>query len=130
MDIKTVEKELKEIRNLAARILNTARFRKNPHPITITPSWVVNRYLKVKGRCEYTNIPMQYKKKRGKKNKLISNPFRLSIDRIDSYKGYHPDNCCLAIWEANRFKGVRFARNFKRDFLKTYQPIIKSLLSK
>ena len=130
MDIEAIEKELKKVRALASKILVTARCRKKPHPVTITPEWVVHKFLKQRGRCSYTGLPLQYKKKPGKKNMLISNPFRMTIDRIDSYKGYHPDNCCLAIWEANRFKGVRCANNFKRDFLKIYQPIIKSLLTK
>jgi len=131
MTLNAVEKELDIIRNLAKSILNRAKFRKkNPHPITITPDWVVDRFLKVKGKCEYTGVPLYYKGKRGRKHHLISHPFRLTIDRIDSYKGYHPDNCRLCIWEANRFKGVRYAGNFKRDYLKTHGIIYKSITKK
>ena len=128
MQMKAIDKELNKIRILASRILVTAKCRKKPHPVSITPEWVVMKFLKQKGLCAYTGMPMQYGKRPGRKNKLISNPFKMTIDRIDSYKGYHADNCCLTIWEANRFKGVRCASNFKRDFLKVYQPIIKSLL--
>jgi len=127
MNLRDVEKELKIVRRLASSILSRANNRDNPHPITITPDWVVDRYLKVKGRCEYSGIPLHYKPKRGRKHHLISHPFRLTIDRIDSYKGYHPDNCKLCIWEINKFKGVRSAKNVRRDYTKYTTKILESM---
>lgn len=131
MNLRDVEKELTIIRNLASIIISRAKSRKkNPHPVTITPNWVVNRFLKVKGKCEYTGVPLLYKGKRGRKHHLISHPFRLTIDRINSYKGYHPNNCRLCIWEANKFKGVRSAKNFRRDYLKYTTIILNSMKNK
>jgi len=127
MNLKEVERELDTIRALAKGILNRAKYRSNPHFISITPDWVVNRFLKIKGRCEYTGVPLLYKGKRGKKNQNISHPFRLTIDRIDSNKGYHSNNCRLCIWEINRFKGVRSANNLLRDYKKYMNVIMDSI---
>jgi len=50
-------------------------------------------------RCFYTKIEMLPYHPNIKRN-----PYAASIDRIDSSKGYTPDNCVLCLYVVNRMK--------------------------
>lgn len=55
---------------------------------SITKEWVIEQ-LNI-GICAATNIPFDFSKNKSSKSKR--NPFAPSIDRIDSSRGYTPDN--------------------------------------
>ena len=69
-----------------------ARKRKIPFDDNMDYTVLLNLWNKQKGLCYYTNIPMQLT------NEIV--PELVSIDRIDSLKGYTEDNivlCCYII---------------------------------
>lgn len=63
-------------------------------------------YKKQNGKCFYTGLPM----------KLNSNLSRdlllMSCDRIDSFRGYVPDNVVLCCWGVNLLKGQNSPTHF------------------
>lgn len=66
--------------------------------------WVLDQRDKQNNKCFYTGLDMIWS------TGLIDeirrmNPFAITIDRINSCKGYVRDNCVLATWRANCFKG-------------------------
>lgn len=68
--------------------------------IDITITDLQNLWNKQNGRCAITNFPMTLIIGNGKRNK-----YNLSIDRIDSSKGYTKDNIQLVCSAANMMKG-------------------------
>ena len=56
--------------------------------------WVEERLAN--GLCEVSNIPFEV---------TAHSPWRPSIDRKDSSKGYTRDNCRLVVWQFNLAKG-------------------------
>ncbi len=62
------------------------RAKKNGREISISKEWVKERLEK--GVCEVTGVKFLY----NKKEKYKSAPYVPSLDRIDSTKGYTPDN--------------------------------------
>ena len=61
---------------------------------TLTNAWAEARYT---GACELTGLKFVINGK--------TNPYSISLDRIDSSRGYTPDNCRFILWALNRFKG-------------------------
>lgn len=64
---------------------------------SLTTEWVLSR-LKT-GRCEVTDLPFEMQTIGT--GMAANAPFSPSIDRIDSLKGYEPDNCRVVIWALN-----------------------------
>lgn len=62
----------------------------------ITPEFLMELYIKQNGKCVYFNKDLSVEHK---------SQYILSIDRINSDKGYSKDNVQLVTWAANRAKG-------------------------
>lgn len=62
---------------------------------TLTNEWAEQRWT---GKCELSRL--EFVLQTGKLSALSP-----SIDRIDSAKGYTPDNCRIICWALNRFRG-------------------------
>lgn len=60
------------------------------------------------GLCAVTGLPMNYESQSRKK----ANPFKCSVDRIDSAKGYVEDNIRLVCWAVNQMKSDRTEEEF------------------
>jgi hypothetical protein len=70
--------------------------KKGPFEFTLTLEWVEEHLAS--GVCEVSGHPL---------GKLSSrDPWAPSIDRIDSGKGYTPENCQVVCWIYNRAKGA------------------------
>jgi len=87
----------------AYRIWNNARQRakRGGYEFSITREWVEERLME--GTCEVTGIPFDMTVGSGSGN---GNPFSPSIDKIDSSKGYTPENTQMVIWLYNTAKHV------------------------
>lgn len=70
---------------------------------------IINLYAEQNGRCAITNQEMDFKSSNRKK----ANPFRISIDRIDSNGGYTKNNIRLVCWSVNQMKGDKTEEEFK-----------------
>ncbi len=80
--------------------------------IKITPEifdldleWIFTQRDKQNNKCFYTDIDMIWSIGYIDGARRI-NPFAISIERIDSAKGYTKDNCVLCSWWANCSKGA------------------------
>jgi len=54
--------------------------------------FLVELYNKQKGLCAYSGLPLQFK---------ANNDWTISLERIDTFKGYIKTNICLICWEFN-----------------------------
>lgn len=73
--------------------------RKATREVTITLEDLRSQWLKQKGTCPYTGWVLENYVSCSYDSNLLKTPRRASIDRIDSSKGYTPDNIqfvCLA----------------------------------
>ena len=83
-------------RNPAASLFSAWRTRAKVkgREFSLTPEWVEQRLLA--GACEVTGIPFVLG--------VFRHAFLPSIDRIDSSKGYTPENCRVVLWMINAAK--------------------------
>jgi len=83
-------------RNPASHLLNRCRDRAKEKGMecSLTLEWIKQKLLA--GVCEVTGISFA---KNGSRH-----PFMPSIDRIDSSKGYTPENCRVVLWMINAAK--------------------------
>lgn len=86
------------------------RARKADMECSITLDWVVDRYQEIGGICEVTGIELTLD--RNPPGERFQQPFNPSLDRIDSSKGYTPDNvrlvCVMVNLALNRFGDAAF----------------------
>jgi hypothetical protein len=61
---------------------------------SLTHDWAKSRFT---GRCEFTGLEFVSNGK--------TNPYSISLDRIDPTKGYTQGNSRFVLWIVNRFKG-------------------------
>jgi len=96
-------------REKLSRLRSNAKKRKKE----VNLEWIdlLNQYSLQKGRCFYTGLEMMltYSTKLEK----ICPPKQLSIDRLDSSKGYSQDNIVLCLFCINNFKGEMSILEFK-----------------
>lgn len=90
------------VKHRAKTLLNGARTRaKNKRiPFNLDLAWIENKLRE--GKCEATGLTFlftQYEESRPK-----TNPYAPSLDRIDSSRGYTPDNVQLTLLAFNKFK--------------------------
>jgi hypothetical protein len=67
--------------------------------------WIFKQRELQNNKCHYTNIEMLWSIGYIDNVKRVS-PFAVSIERIDSSKGYTKNNCVLSCWWANCSKGA------------------------
>ncbi len=86
--------------------------RQTPISITVTKSQLINKLIKLKGKCAITNIPFplvtnSYLYKAPHYTQFGINPMLIpSIDRIDSSKPYSIRNIQIVIRMVNMGKGM------------------------
>jgi hypothetical protein len=82
--------------------------RKHPNNIrefTITVAFLVELFAKQDGKCALTGCPMKTNSHRDDRpDDMRCNPDKMSIDRIDSKRGYTKDNVQLLTWITNSEK--------------------------
>lgn len=86
-------------------LLISAKFqprRKNKVDFSITTDTLKSLYDSQNGKCYYTGTPMKIKHPKDKQR----DPFIISLDRVDSSKGYTPENVVLCCWGINSLKGA------------------------
>jgi len=74
------------------------RANKNGRDYTLPADWMKNTYIKQRGRCALSGLPMF-------RDGGLHCPYMPVIDRIDSDGSYTPDNCRLLCHSANMAKG-------------------------
>lgn len=80
-----------------AHLVAKARIRARESGLSfeLTHEWAAKRW---NGKCELTGIPFTM----WIGSTVATSP---SLDRIDSARGYLPENCRFVLWAINRFKG-------------------------
>ena len=53
---------------------------------------IIDMLRRQKGRCLYSGIPLRW---------MTNQDWRMSLERLDNFKGYNKDNCALICWEFN-----------------------------
>jgi len=92
-------------RNFRFKLLvNDAEYRakKFNMDFNLTKEWIENQYKKQNGLCYYSGIPLSLE--RGK--------YSMSLDRVDSNKGYIQDNTVITGWMINNMKGDKLIGEF------------------
>ena len=84
------------IRETMTRLKRSAKSR--GLEFTLTEEWV--RQKLADGRCEQTGIAFES----NDREERHRSPWAFSIDRIDSNKGYIPENCQAVVWMYNAAK--------------------------
>ena len=100
----------RELKNpkLSGRKRNTNQSTKR-HSITITTDDLKELWRIQNGRCYWLGINMSLE------DLFVSNsPFAVSVERLDSNRGYHKDNIALTTRFANRGRGKYDNENFKQ----------------
>lgn len=102
-----------KIRRAIARALRKAthRGRSKGRDVSVTLDDLEAMYRRQRGKCALTGIPLSLD---GKKPGRARNPWMLSIDRIESAKGYVAGNVHLVTTMANVAKAEFTMRDFQR----------------
>ena len=82
---------------------------------SITLEWVEQKLLA--GVCEVTGIAFEFERN--------GNPFFPSIDRIDSDKGYTPDNCRAVLWIINTAKHALSEEKFRPALRQVAEAVVE-----
>lgn len=83
---------------------------------SLTIEWIKGKLLA--GVCEVTGIAFEFERN--------GNPFFPSIDRIDSSKGYTPDNCRVVLWIINTAKHTLA----EDDFLSALRQVAEAVVER
>lgn len=96
--------------------LNTAKNRpkQSRQKIAVTPDMLLDLYIFQEGKCALTGRFMDYETTDEEFAGKKCNPRVLTIDRIDSNRGYFIDNIQLVCWDVNLFKGKVNQDYFKK----------------
>lgn len=73
---------------------NEVKSRNTDNTMDITFEFLVDLYIKQKGRCAYSNIPLRF-------DSSIDESWIISLERINPCGGYTEDNVCLICKELN-----------------------------
>jgi len=104
-------------RNPASVLVNQcgARAKKKGMECSITLEWVEQKLLA--GFCEVTGIAFVMEGDR--------HPFLPSIDRIDSNKGYTPNNCRVVLWIINAAKQALPEEDFQSALRQVAEAVVE-----
>ena len=100
-------KKIQTIDGKAGFLFNniSRRSRDKGREIEFDREYIKELYNKQNGRCFYTDEPMSLGYHRDKKDLYSLNFHNISVDRIDSKKGYTKENTVLCCWGCNALKG-------------------------
>lgn len=84
--------------------------------------WGADAYTKQEGRCAITGVLMRRPKK-------AWDQYGPSIDRIDSSKGYTPENCHLTLVGVNKAKGELEMGEFEKMCLDVVNNKLKRIMN-
>lgn len=107
---KREDEWLRSVRGRLYSLFQSAkeRAKKYNFSIEIDLDFLLERFEKIKGKCELSEIPFSFERF----GKIKRNPFALSLDRIDSEKGYTKDNvrlvCVIVNLSLNNFGDEAF----------------------
>ena len=95
-----------------------AKNRATKNNIEFTITWNDLKFIwdKQNGKCAYTDIKLLNSK--NSSNKLLKSPIKASLDRIDSSKGYTPDNIQWVSLICQYAKNS-FTENQLKEFIET-----------
>ena len=79
--------------------------KKTARELTITREDIVERYEAQSGRCFYSGMKLNFELKK-------HSPMYPSVDRVDSTRGYTPDNIVITCWWMNRAKFTYTAEDY------------------
>jgi hypothetical protein len=87
------------VRGRLHSIMGNARLRSKRHEklFDLTIDFLLDLYAKQSGACALTGIKFVFEKP----NKFMRNPYAMSLDRVDSSKGYTIDNVRLVLTSVN-----------------------------
>lgn len=85
------------------------RASKKGFEFSLSYDFLLNLLDKSDNKCAVTGLEMNFDCHNRKK----ANPFKCSIDRVDSAKGYTEDNVRLVCWAVNQMKADRTDEEFK-----------------
>ena len=94
---------------LLRRMQKSSRKRKETMDITLDFLW--EQYILQGGKCYYTGLPLQLNVKTAEGK---SNPYSISVDRIDSKLGYVKTNIVLTCLNINLFKNQMSLNEFTK----------------
>lgn len=103
------EHTIKQVRSLLKRKISKAKCRDNPQEVSVDIDYLMKIGNKQKWKCALSGVDLQFIPGKGKKN-----PFVVTIDRIDSNKGYVKGNIQLLAWQVNRAKGDYSTKEFMK----------------
>lgn len=97
-------KHLATVRGKLLQLLNSAKRSEIKRGISCSLSYedLETLWNRQQGRCAVTNVPLTLES--GGVNRR--QPFTISLDRIDSDKGYDSDNIQFVAWAVNQAKGT------------------------
>lgn len=101
----------------AAFLLKNCRTRAKTKGIecSLTLEWVEQKLLA--GVCEVTGIAFV--------TGVLRHPFQPSIDRIDSSKGYTPENCRIVLWFVNTAKHTLAEDDFQSALRQVAEAVVE-----
>lgn len=97
------QKRAREIRQQTGKEANVSEILLTDDDFNIDVEWVLNKRDEQQNKCAYSGMSMQWSIGYIDDGKRL-NPYVVSIDRIDSSRGYTKDNCALVCWKSNCFK--------------------------
>ena len=99
------EKKAKIILETTGMVIASSNLDLSADDFDITPEWCLEQRDKQLNRCTYSGLEMIWAiGYMADGLSLRLNPYVVSIDRVDSTKGYTKDNCVLVCWKVNAFK--------------------------
>jgi hypothetical protein len=93
-----------------------------PREFNITVPFLMELFERQEGKCAISGLPMLTTTHRDEcPEGERCNPNKLSIDRIDSLRGYTEDNVQLVRWRANSMKMDMNINKYKEEILAQYE---------
>lgn len=102
--------ELERTRSVLANLVYSACQRvaycKREMEFELTVDYLASLYIQQQGLCYYTRRVMDIRSSRSVTRSQRTNPNKVSLDRLDSEKGYTLDNVVLCCWSVNQAKAA------------------------